>query len=116
MIVLTLRCRAGYLPGIDFEIDEELVFAVEGADGLCAALFAADLGPDLVVGVLSELAEAIGPGVVRDTALYRQRMGVLQVDDDAFERGVRLCPSPCPERPAAPGRAAVPELESGISQ
>lgn len=88
------QAGAGLLTGIDLEVDVELAFAVEGTDGLGGALLAVALGPDLVVGVRVELTEAIRPGFVSDIALDRQRTGVLQVDDNAFERSVRFVRDP----------------------
>lgn len=76
--------------GIDFEVDVELVLVVEGADGLGAALFAVAFGPDLVIDVLSELAEAVGAFVVGDATLHGERVGVLEVDDGTLDGGVGL--------------------------
>ena len=78
------------LAGIDLEVDQEEVLAVEGANGFGGALFAVALGPDLVVDVLGELAEAVGSFVICDVALDGQRAGVFEVDDCAPEGSVIL--------------------------
>ncbi len=54
------------------------------------AFFAVLFGPDFVVGVLRELAEAVAALVVGDEAFDGEGVVVLEVDDGSVEWGVVL--------------------------
>ena len=76
-----LEWSAGLLGGVDFEGEVEAVFAVEGAD--YAGLGADTVGvcPELVVGVLGEVAKAEVSAIVRDVGANGVGVRVLEVDD-----------------------------------
>jgi hypothetical protein len=72
---------------VDLEGEVELFAVIEGADVFCAALLAATLGPNLVVRVLGELAEAVAAVVGGDVTLHGERVAVLEIHGGAFQAG-----------------------------
>ncbi len=69
--VKQVQRRLPLLPRIDLQIDDDVVFAVEGADGFYGALLSSGLCPDLIVCRLGELPEAVPAVVIRDEAFDR---------------------------------------------
>lgn len=68
----------------------EGISALERADVLGFALLATALGPQLVVGILRELAETVGAVGAGNLAHDREGVVVLEIDDSSLERSVGL--------------------------
>ena len=81
---------AALFESVDLQIEVEGISALEGADVPGFALLAIALGPQLVVGVLRELAEAIGTISTCNLAHHREGVAVLEIDDSSLERSIRL--------------------------
>lgn len=77
-------------PSVNLEVEVKGVSALEGADVLGLALLAVALGPQLVVGILRELAEAIRSISTGNLTHHRERVVVLEIDDSTLKRRVRL--------------------------
>jgi len=79
---------------VDFEDEVELVLVIEGTDLAGLGADAVGLGPELVVGVLGELAEAEVAAFVGDVGLDGVGAGILQIDDRSSDGAAILIYDP----------------------
>ena len=75
---------------VHLEIEVEGISALKRTDVFGFAFLAIALGPQLIIGVLRELAEAILALGVGDLAHHGERVIVLEIDDSTLKRGAGL--------------------------